>query len=180
VLFFNAATVADTAIFAGGCFWCMEVDFEKVEGVNSVVSGYTGGDLPEPNYKQVSKGGTDHYEAVSIDYDPEKISYRQLLDIFWKNIDPLDAEGQFCDRGKSYRAAVFFASASEREKAEASKIFVEELLGEGVVIEIIKARPFYLAEDYHQDYSKKNPVRYKFYRWNCGRDQRLEMIWGGL
>jgi len=176
-MLFSQIALADKAIFAAGCFWCIESDFEKVEGVTSVVSGYTGGSLENPSYKQVSKGGSGHYEVIQITYDPQRISYDELLGVFWKNIDPFDAEGQFCDRGDSYRAAIFIDSEAQRLLAETSKQKTEALLGESVVTPILNASVFYPAEDYHQDYAQKNPLRYNYYRWRCGRDQRLEEVW---
>lgn len=172
-----AATRA-TAIFAGGCFWCTESDFEKVPGVLAAVSGYTGGRLPDPSYKQVSAGGTGHYEAVRVTYDPAKVSYRQLVDYFFRTVDPLDAGGQFCDRGESYRTALFVADPEQRRSAEAEKREVAEALEAPVATPILPAATFYPAEDYHQDYYRKNPVRYRFYRGNCGRDARLRELWG--
>ena len=169
------------ATFAGGCFWCMEPPFDELEGVVATTSGYTGGSVPNPSYEQVSYGGTGHLEAVEVAYDPAKISYEKLLEVFWSNVDPTDAGGQFCDRGDQYKTAVFFHDEEQRRLAEASK---QALEGSGrfeqpIVTEIVEAGPFYPAEDYHQDYYEKNPVRYKFYRWNCGRDQRLAELWGG-
>lgn len=178
-LLFATNALADKAILAGGCFWCMEADFEKLEGVTDVVSGFTGGTLENPTYNGNHEG---HYEAVQITYDPEKVSYRQLLDHFWVNIDPFDDGGQFCDRGHSYLSAIFVANETEREIAEASKREVAAMFPDlTVVTPILDASTFYPIkgdESYHQDYYKKNPVRYKFYRWNCGRDQRLKEIWG--
>ena len=166
-----------TAIFAGGCFWCMEKPFEKHDGVIEAVSGYTGGHVDNPTYEQVSKGGTGHYEAVKITYDPAKISYKDLLEIFWKNIDPFNPNGQFCDIGKQYRAAIFYRTEEERLQAEISKREVEEKFAQPVDTQILRASMFYDAEDYHQDYYKKNPIRYTFYRSRCGRDDRLEEVW---
>lgn len=177
LLLFSQAVLADKALFAAGCFWCIESDFEKIEGVTSVVSGYSGGALENPTYQQVSKGGTGHYEVVQVTYDPQKISYDKLLDIFWKNIDPFDAAGQFCDRGDSYRAAIFIESESQRLVAETSKQKFEQLLGEAIVTPVLNASVFYPAEDYHQDYAQRNPLRYNYYRWRCGRDQRLKAVW---
>lgn len=168
-----------TAIFAGGCFWCMEKPYDKIDGVISTVSGYSGGAVDNPTYEQVSSGATGHYEVLQVTYDASKISYDKLLDIFWRNVDPLDAGGQFCDRGGQYRAAIFYSSEEEKQIAEKSKAKHEQILGQKIVTEILPAKTFYPAEDYHQDYYLKNPVRYKFYRWNCGRDQRLEEVWGG-
>jgi peptide-methionine (S)-S-oxide reductase len=169
-----------TAIFAGGCFWCMEPPFEKLDGVTAVTSGYTGGSVPEPSYEAVSAGRTGHYEAVEVTYDPEKVGYDTLLDVFWKNIDPLDGGGQFCDRGDQYRAAIFYENAEQRQAAEASKAAIERAgVPRGkIVTPVLPAAPFYPAEDYHQDYYKKNPLRYQFYRTGCGRDRRLATVWG--
>lgn len=167
------------ATFAGGCFWCVEADFDKVAGVISTTSGYTGGKIANPTYSQVSSGGTGHAEAVEIAYDPSKVSYQKLLDVFWHNHDPLAKDRQFCDRGDQYRAAIFYHDEEQRKLAEASKLAVQAKFAPRVVqTEIVKAGLFYQAEGYHQDYYEKNPIRYKFYRYNCGRDQRLEELWG--
>ncbi|MBD2842732.1 peptide-methionine (S)-S-oxide reductase MsrA [Erythrobacter rubeus] len=166
-----------TAVFAMGCFWCAEADFEKVEGVIDVVSGYTGGDRENPTYRQVTFGDTGHYEAILVTYDETKVTYDELLSVFWKNIDPFDAAGQFCDKGSSYRAAVFPESDSEREAAEGTKDTLEAKLGREFATMVIDRDDFYLAEEYHQDYYKKNPVRYRVYRSNCGRDRRLAQVW---
>lgn len=174
----NAHAQRATAIFAGGCFWCMEPPFEKLNGVKSVVSGYTGGVTKNPTYEEVSAGGTGHYEAVLVTYDPRQVSYAKLLDVFWRNIDPLDASGQFCDKGDSYRAAIFYRNPAERQLAEQTKQKIAQTKRGNIATQILPATPFYLAEGYHQDYAKKNPVRYKFYRFNCGRDHRLEQLWG--
>jgi peptide-methionine (S)-S-oxide reductase len=168
------------ATFAGGCFWCMEPPYDKLDGVLATTSGYAGGDKVDPTYEEVSAGGTGHAEVVQISYDPSKVSYEQLLEVFWRNADPLDAGGQFCDRGDQYRTAIFVHDEEQRRLAEASK---QALVDSGrfeqpIVTEIVGAGPFYPAEDYHQDYYEKNPLRYKFYRWNCGRDQRLADVWG--
>jgi peptide-methionine (S)-S-oxide reductase len=167
-----------TATFAAGCFWCVEADFDKVNGVISTTSGYTGGKVPNPTYEQVSAGKTGHAEAVQIVYDPAKVSYQQLLDVFWRNVDPLAKDRQFCDAGNQYRSAIFFHNEEQRQLAEASKKKVAARLNAPVQTEIVPAGPFYNAEDYHQEYYKKNPARYSFYRWNCGRDQRLQQLWG--
>lgn len=170
----------ERAIFAGGCFWCMEPPFDKLEGVLSTTSGYTGGDVPDPTYEQVSSGTTGHYEAVRIEYDTAKISYEQLLEVFWRNIDPLDSGGQFCDRGGQYRAAIFYANPAQQRLARESKSRIEKEAGLGgpIVTEILPASAFFAAEDYHQNYYEKNPLRYRFYRFTCGRDDRLEDVWG--
>jgi methionine-S-sulfoxide reductase len=167
------------AIFAGGCFWCMEPPYDKLDGVIATTSGYTGGTKVDPTYKEVSAGGTGHAEAVQITYDPTKVSYEQLLEVFWHNVDPLDAGGQFCDRGASYRTGIFVRDEEQRRLAEASKQALADSgrFEQPIVTEIVAAGPFYPAEDYHQDYYEKNPVRYKFYRWNCGRDARLAQLW---
>ncbi len=167
-----------SAIFASGCFWCTESDFDKVAGVVSTTSGYIGGDAASATYEQVSAGRTAHKEAVKIVYDPAKVSYRQLLDVFWRNVDPLDASGQFCDKGKHYLGAIFVGSDEERGLAEETKAKVAQALGRTVVTQILPLSDFYPAEDYHQDYHKKNIAQYSFYRWGCRRDQRLEQLWG--
>ncbi len=168
------------AIFAGGCFWCVEEAFEKVDGVLSATSGYIGGETPNPTYKQVSAGGTGYAEAVEIVYDPDKVTYQQLLDVFWKNIDPTTPDQQFCDKGDQYRSAIFYLDGPQKQLAEESKqrVVQTKTFAEPVVTEITMATTFYPAEDYHQDFYKRNPVRYKFYKWNCGRVQRLEELWG--
>jgi peptide-methionine (S)-S-oxide reductase len=167
------------ATFAGGCFWCVEADFDKVEGVISTTSGYTGGKEPDPNYQQVSSGRTGHTEAVEIVYDPAKVTYAKLLDVFWRNHDPLAKNRQFCDSGPQYRAGIFFHNDEQRKLAEETKKQAQAKFAPRVVhTEVTAASQFYKAEDYHQDYYTKNPVRYKFYRYNCGRDQRLEELWG--
>jgi len=172
-------TVWAVATFAGGCFWCMEPPFDALDGVVSTVSGYTGGRLENPTYEQVSSGGTGHYEAIRIEFDPEKVSYRELLEVFWVNIDPTDGAGQFCDRGDQYRSAIFYHTEEQREAAHASKKKLQESgrLSKSVVTPIEAASTFYAAEDYHQDYYKKNPIRYKFYRTGCGRDRVLKKLW---
>jgi len=171
--------LADKTILAGGCFWCMESDFEKLAGVTDVVSGFTGGTLENPTYNGNHSG---HYEAVEIVYDPKRLSYAQLLDYYWVQIDPFDDGGQFCDRGHSYLSAIFVANETEKKIAEESKRKVEAMFpGKTVVTPILDASTFYPItgeESYHQDFAKNNPVRYNFYRWNCGRDQRLKEIWG--
>ncbi|HEY9148028.1 MAG TPA: peptide-methionine (S)-S-oxide reductase MsrA [Gammaproteobacteria bacterium] len=170
---------AETAIFAGGCFWCMEADFEKVDGVSDVISGFTGGTAKNPTY---NGDHTGHYEAVKVTYDPEKVTYEALLDHYWVNIDPFDDRGQFCDKGPSYRSAIFVAGEEQKRLAELSrKEVVEQFPDRKVVTPILPAATFYPIkgdESYHQDYYKKSPLRYKFYRYSCGRDQRLEEIWG--
>jgi len=166
------------ATFAGGCFWCMEPPFEALPGVISVTSGYTGGAKPDPSYEEVSAGGTGHAEAVEIVYDPSQVSFEKLLDVFWRNIDPTVAGRQFCDVGSQYRSALFVHDAAQRKAAEDSLAAVQKKLSVPVKTEIAVAGPFFRAEDYHQDYYKKNPIRYRYYRAGCGRDARLEEIWG--
>ncbi len=166
------------ATFAGGCFWCMEPPFDKLDGVVSTTSGYTGGRTADPTYEQVSAGRTGHAEAVEIVYDPRKVAYSQLLDVFWRNIDPLTANAQFCDAGSQYRAAIFVHDEAQRRLAEESKRAVAQRLQKPVVTEVVTASKFWPAEDYHQNYYRKNPIRYNLYRAGCGRDQRLEAIWG--
>ncbi|MGP6088671.1 peptide-methionine (S)-S-oxide reductase MsrA [Antarctobacter jejuensis] len=177
-------------IVAGGCFWCVEADFEKVRGVSKAVSGYTGGSTASPTYKQVTRGGTGHYEAVKITFDPGKVSVRQLYDTFFRSVDPTDAGGQFCDRGESYRTAIFYTDGAQKAAAEAAKAEAEKVLGKKVVTPILPAKAFYLAEGYHQDYYKgskrvvtrfgvvKQSEAYKRYRKGCGRDQRVKQLWG--
>ena len=165
-----------TALFAGGCFWCMESDYQEQKGVSDVVSGFTGGTSKNPTYSGSHQG---HFEAVKVTYNPSVISYQQLLDLFWTSVDPFDNKGQFCDKGFSYRSAIFPGNAQERQLAELSKAAVVARFPEQQVhTEIRDANQFWPVEEYHQDYYLKNPVRYKYYRWNCGRDQRLEQIWG--
>jgi len=169
------------ATFASGCFWCSESDFEKVPGVVDAVSGYTGGRVANPTYEQVSRGGTGHREAVQVFYDPSRVNYSQLLDAFWRNVDPVDPAGQFCDKGEHYTSAIYVANAEERRLAEAYKHNLAQSgrIKQPIATAIVDTAPFYKAEEYHQSYYKKNPIRYKFYRTNCGRDRRLEQVWGG-
>lgn len=178
---FTSSVTADNTVLAGGCFWCMEADFEKLEGVTDVISGFTGGALKNPTYRGNHQG---HYEAVLITYDPNRISYQELLDHYWVNIDPFDAEGQFCDKGSSYLSAIFVANETEKQIAEQSKKEIEDRFpNERVVTPVLNASTFYPIkgdESYHQDYYKNNPIRYKAYRWNCGRDKRLKEIWGDV
>jgi peptide-methionine (S)-S-oxide reductase len=171
-----AAQTTAKATFAAGCFWCVEADFDKVPGVVSTTSGYAGGTLKNPTYEQVSRGGTGHTEAVEIVYDPAKVTYAQLLDHFWKNVDPLMAHRQFCDVGDQYRPAIFVHDEAQRREAEESKARVQQRFKEPVVVQVVAAGPFYRAEDYHQDYYKKNPLRYRYYRFGCNRDARLEEL----
>jgi peptide-methionine (S)-S-oxide reductase len=166
------------ATFAGGCFWCMEPPFEKIPGVASVTSGYTGGEKVDPTYEEVSAGRTGHAEAVEILYDPAKVTYSQLLDVFWHNIDPTQADGQFCDHGRQYRTAIYTHDAEQKRLAEESRQQVMAKLQKPVVTEIVPAARFYPAEEYHQDFYKRNPVRYYTYRAGCGRDRRLKELWG--
>jgi len=185
-LLFSASTVGAAeepklakATFAGGCFWCMEPPFDELQGVISTTSGYTGGKVQNPSYEQVSSGGTGHIEAVEVAYDPAKISYEKLLEVFWRNIDPTDGKGQFCDRGEQYTTAVFFHGEEQRRLAEESKrkLVDSGLLTKPITTPIRPAATFYAAEEYHQDYYEKNPFRYKIYRSRCGRDRVLEKLW---
>jgi peptide-methionine (S)-S-oxide reductase len=180
VLWSGVAIAAEKgeAIFAGGCFWCMETAFEGVPGVISSVSGYAGGPKKNPTYEEVGTGATGHAESVKVTYDPSKITYAKLLDLFWKNVDPFSANGQFCDRGPQYRSAIFWLDDAQKKAAEESKREVEKKLGKPVVTEVTRGGEFWPAEDYHQDFFKKNPVRYQSYRLGCGRDRRLKEVWG--
>ena len=168
------------AYFAGGCFWCMEEVFENVEGVLSVTSGYMGGAVARPSYEEVSAGRTGHAESVEVVYDPAKVSYQKLLDAFWLNVDPITPNAQFCDHGSQYRSAIFFQTDEEKRTSETSKRAIEQSsrFNDQIVTQIVMASQFYPAEEYHQDFYKKNPIRYKFYKYNCGRAQRLETLWG--
>jgi peptide-methionine (S)-S-oxide reductase len=173
----------EKATFAGGCFWCMEQPFHHLEGVLSATSGYTGGSVADPGYHAVSAGGTGHTESVEVIFDPKKISYEKLLDLFWHNIDPLAKDQQFCDIGSQYRSAIFFHSKAQQAQAQASLVTIAKQLGNRKAVgkietEITLAGPFYAAEDYHQNYAEKNPIRYRYYRGGCGRDNRLKAIWG--
>lgn len=178
----QAASDTDTAtaIFAGGCFWCMEPPYDKLEGVIATTSGYTGGSVTNPTYEQVSAGNTGHYEAVRVQYDPDQVTYQELVEVFWRNIDPLDGGGQFCDRGSQYLSAVFFQNDEQRAMAQKSleQLQAGPLAGRNIATKILPAMQFYPAEAYHQDYYMKNPLRYRFYRFTCGRDGRLEELWG--
>ncbi len=169
-----------TAIFAGGCFWCIEADFEKLPGVIAAESGYTAGRTVNPTYEQVSAGSTGHTEAIRVTYDPQKVSYRKLVDYFWRHIDPTVKNRQFCDVGSQYRSGIYWQNEAERKAAESSR---DTLLASGklprIETEIVAASAFYPAEEYHQDYYKKNPIRYAYYRQGCGRDARVQQIWGG-
>lgn len=179
ILFYASFASADKAVLAGGCFWCMESDFEKLPGVINVVSGFTGGQVENPTYRGNHEG---HYEAVEITYDAKKVNYQEILDHYWVNIDPFDSRGQFCDKGTSYLSAIFVANQQERILAEQSKHkVIKQFPNQTVVTPILTASTFYPIkgkEGFHQDYYKNNPIRYKAYRWNCGRDQRLKEIWG--
>jgi len=168
------------ATFAGGCFWCMEPPYDKLDGVVSTTSGFIGGHKPNPTYREVTTGTTGHTEAVEVVYDPRKVSYEKLLEVYWVNVDPTDAFGQFCDRGPQYRPGIFVHDAAQRRAAEASKAALakKKPFAAPVVVEIADATTFYRAEEGHQDYYLKNPIRYKFYRTSCGRDARLEQLWG--
>lgn len=170
---------AAQAVFAGGCFWCMEADFEKVDGVRAVVSGYTGGTEKNPTYKQVSSGRSQHVEAVQIDYNEEKVSYEELLKIFWVNVDPTVDDRQFCDTGRHYRPAIFYLNEEQKDAARQSKQDIIKNSGISPILVTVEAvTQFWPAEQYHQDFYKKNPVRYKYYRFGCGRDRRLKELWG--
>lgn len=166
------------AAFAGGCFWCMEHPFDELPGVVSVTSGYSGGETKNPTYEEVSAGGTGHAESVEVLYDPAKIGYATLLDVYWHNVDPLTRDAQFCDHGHQYRTAIFYHDSTQRRLAEESKQRLAARFPQPIVTEIVAAGPFYPAEEYHQHYYRKNPLRYKFYRWGCGRDRRLKELWG--
>ena len=178
----HGAAPANTAkaTFAGGCFWCMEPPFEALDGVVSVTSGYTGGAKDRPTYEEVSGGGTGHAESVEIAYDPAKVSYQTLLDVFWHNVDPTTLDRQFCDKGRQYRTAIFYHDDTQKRLAEESKAALERAgkLPGPIVTEIVPAGPFWPAEEYHQDYYEKNPIRYRYYRYGCGRDARLRELWG--
>jgi len=175
-----AAENPGKAYFAGGCFWSMELAFEKVEGVLSVTSGFMGGTVANPSYEEVSAGRTGHAESVEVVYDPTKVSYQKLLDAFWHNIDPITPNAQFCDHGNEYRTAIFVQTDEEKRLSEASKLAIEQSkrFKSPIVTQIVMASQFYPAEEYHQDFYKKNPVRYKYYQYNCGRAARLEKLWG--
>jgi peptide-methionine (S)-S-oxide reductase len=166
------------ATFAGGCFWCMEPPYDKLDGVLSTISGYAGGKKKNPTYEEVSAGTTGHTEVVQVTYDPKKITYEKLLEVFWRNVDPLTPNRQFCDVGSQYRTAIFYHDEDQKRLAEASKKALSKRFKEPIVTEIVRFTEFFPAEDYHQDYYTKNPLRYKFYRYSCGRDQRLEELWG--
>jgi peptide-methionine (S)-S-oxide reductase len=172
----SAATAKAT--FAGGCFWCMEPPYDELDGVLSTISGYMGGKTKNPTYEEVSSGRTGHAEVVQITYDPKKIAYSKLLEVFWRNIDPLTSNAQFCDHGSQYRSGIFYHDEEQKRLAQESKTALSKRFKEPIVTEIVPAATFYPAEDYHQDYYVKNPLRYKIYRYGCGRDQRLKEVWG--
>ena len=176
----QSAPATAKAYFAGGCFWCMEEAFEKVDGVVAAVSGYMGGTVANPTYEDVSAGRTGHAESVEVTYDPTKVNYQKLLDAFWHNVDPLTPNAQFCDHGTQYRAVVFYSGHEEKRLAEESKAAIEQAkkFPAPIVTQLVPASTFYQAEDHHQDYYKKNPLRYKYYKYGCGRAQRLEALWG--
>ena len=184
---FNQDTVAakapqkntyEVATFAGGCFWCMEPAFDKVDGVISTTSGYTGGRTKNPTYEQVKTGRTGHIESMQIRFDPGRVSYESLVSLFWHNVDPTQANGQFCDKGNQYRTVIFTHNEKQANVAKTARSRVAEELGKRIETQIMEASKFYSAEEYHQDYYKKNPTKYKFYRWKCGRDYRLDAVWG--
>jgi len=174
------AAKLETATFAGGCFWCVEADFDKVDGVVSTTSGYMGGHTKNPTYQAVTAGGTGHLEVVQVKFDPARVSYEKLLEVFWHSIDPYDPAGQFCDKGDSYRTAIFTHTPEQKAAATASKerLMKDNPLKQPIITEVREAAEFTAAEDYHQDYYKTNPLRYMYYRFACGRDARLEQIWG--
>lgn len=175
-----AGVPLDTAVFGGGCFWCVEEAFDKAEGVVATVSGYTGGQVANPTYEQVSSGGTGHVEVVQVVYDPSKIGYEQLLNVFWRNVDPVTPNQQFCDRGAQYRSAIFYQDEEQRRMADSSRVALERSgrFREPIVTEVLPGAPFYRAEEYHQDYYTKNPIQYRFYKTSCGRERRLDELWG--
>ncbi|MGE0612011.1 MAG: peptide-methionine (S)-S-oxide reductase MsrA [Hyphomicrobiales bacterium] len=173
-----AGETLETAVFAGGCFWCMEEAFEKVDGVKEVVSGYTGGHTENPTYKDIGWGNTGHYEAIEVKYDPATVGYGKLLDVFWHNVDPTDRGGQFCDRGMQYRTGIFAVNDAQKALAEKTKEEAGRTLGKTIYTEVLPLKKFWPAEDYHQDYYKTNAGRYTYYKWACGRAQRLEQLWG--
>lgn len=176
----RAVSNTESIVLAGGCFWCIESDYEKLDGVINVVSGYSGGDSNNANYKQVSSGNSRHIEVVEVTYNPQLISHAQILEYFWRHIDPTRDDGQFCDRGPQYRPAIFYKNATEKQAILKSAANIEKIktFKEPLKVEFIQAKPFYPAEDYHQDYYKKSPLRYKYYRYSCGRDARVEELWG--
>lgn len=178
----NSETELLTAVFAGGCFWCMEPPYDALDGVVETVSGFAGGHIPNPSYEQVTSGGTGHLEVVQVRYDPRRVSYERLLEVFWVNIDPLDGGGQFCDRGEHYTSAIFYLDKTQRAAAERSKELLTQsgrFGGQQIMTSIQPLNAFYPAEEYHQDFYLKNPLRYRFYRNACGRDRRLQELWQG-
>ncbi len=176
----RSAAHAELATFSGGCFWCMQPAFDRLPGVIRTTVGYTGGTVKDPTYEEVSSGTTGHAESIEIEYDPGRISYDQLLYVFWHNVDPTDAGGQFCDRGSQYTSAIYYHDEAQRAAAERSRSALEKSkpFPGAIVTRIVPASTFYPAEDYHQEYYRKNPIRYTYYRWGCGRDQRLKELWG--
>lgn len=168
----------ERAVFAGGCFWCMEPPYDKVDGVIETISGFSGGHVVDPSYEQVTRGGTGHLEVVQVVYDPERVGYEKLLDIYWRNVDPFDGAGQFCDRGESYRPAIFVQGEEQERLARQSLRDLQARFEQAIEVTIEPFEAFYAAEDYHQNYYDENPIRYKYYRWRCGRDDRLEQVWG--
>lgn len=178
----QAATATDDelarATFAGGCFWCMEPPYDKVDGVTETISGFSGGHVENPTYDQVVRGGTGHLEVVQVVYDPEKVDYERLLELYWPNVDPFDGRGQFCDRGESYRPAIFVHNDKQERLARKSMQSMQQRFEQRIAVTIEPFEAFYPAEDYHQNYYEENSVRYKYYRWRCGRDERLEAVWG--
>ncbi len=175
---FNIFAASKVAIFAGGCFWCLEADFDKLPGVLHTISGYDGGSKKNPNYQQVSAGATNYAEAVKVIYDPKKVSYQQLLHYFWRHIDPTVKDRQFCDRGRQYRSAIFYLDKQQQAQALQSLRQIKQKF-KRVYTEVVPSTHFYPAEKYHQNYYKKNPLRYRYYRWNCGRDARVKEVWNG-
>ena len=174
----SAKATEKQAVFAGGCFWCMEKPFDHLDGVISTISGFAGGHVANPSYDQVSKGDTGHIEVMEVKYDDSKISYETLLETYWANIDPVDAGGQFCDRGHTYTTAIFYTDDDQKALAEQSKAKISEKLGQEIATDIRPLDQFYAAEDYHQNFYETNSIKYKFYRWKCGRDERLDELWG--
>ena len=173
-----ADTTDQLATFAGGCFWCMEPAFDKLDGVISTTSGYTGGRTKNPTYEQVTTGKTGHIESMQVRFDPSRVSYEELVWLFWHNVDPTQVNGQFCDKGNQYRTVIFVHNQDQQQSAQSTQKRVGDELGKRIATQIVAAGRFYPAEDYHQDYYRKNPTKYKFYRWNCGRDARLKVVWG--
>ncbi len=174
----TADTTDQLATFAGGCFWCMEPAFDKLDGVISTTSGYTGGRTKNPTYEQVTTGKTGHIESMQVRFDPSRVSYEELVWLFWHNVDPTQVNGQFCDKGNQYRTVIFVHNQDQQQIAQSTQKLVGDELGKRIATQIVAAGRFYPAEDYHQDYYRKNPTKYKFYRWNCGRDARLKVVWG--